>query len=118
MDEKELETLVKKLDTYDDLVKKVDTIIETIEALKPKEDAAEKPDPRDKSLAEGVTFLKSYIGKALPQAKLDTMNFDQLLTAAEMKTTLTPQNTLNPAPPISKKDATDMRPSWEIPEVN
>ena len=118
MDEKELAALVKKLDSYEDLVKKVDAISETLESLKPKEDAEPETDPRDKSIKDGAEFLKNYIGKALPEKKLDTMNFDQLLVAAEMKTSLKPANTLNHAPTIEKKDATDKRPSWEIPEVN
>lgn len=118
MDEKELAALIKKMDTYDDLVAKVDAITEAIEALKPKEDAEDETDPRDKSITDGATFLKNYIGKALPEKKMDTMNFDQLLVAAEMKTTFAPANTLNPAPPIIKQDATDKRKSWEIPEVN
>lgn len=117
MDEKELAALVKKFDTYDDLVAKVDAITEALEALKPKEDADKETDPRDKSIADGAEFLKNYIGKALPEKKMDTMNFDQLLVAAEMKSTFKPANTLNPAPPISKKDANDKRKSWEIPEV-
>ena len=118
MDEKELAALVKKLDAFDDLTAKVDAITKTLEELKPKEDADKETDPRDKSISEGAEFLKNFIGKALPEKKMDTMNFDQLLVAAEMKSTFKPANTLNPAPPISKTDATDKRKPWEIPEVN
>lgn len=95
------------------LAEKVDALIK---ALTPPE--TPKEDARDHSLAKGVSFFKTYLEKVLPKEKLDTLTFDELVLAAELKAQIQPPQ-LNPAPPINKTDAKiDPRPKWLIPEVN
>ena len=101
------------------LVSKLDALSYDVESLKPKEDPDPTPktDARDTSIAKGKAFFITYLDKVLPKEKLDTLSFDELVLAAELKSVIKPSN-LNPAPPISKTDAkTDNRPEWLIPTV-
>ena len=98
-------------DDFQALVAKVDALAAALEPpTTPKEDA------RDVSLAKGTSFFKTYLEKVLPKEKLDTLTFDELVLAAELKAQIQPPK-LNPAPPIDKTDAADPRPAWLIPEV-
>ena len=105
---------------FTELVSKFDTLAEQYAKLKPKEDADSTPkeDARDISIKRGTAFLKGYLEKDLPKEKLDTYTFNDLLVAAELKTSMKPPKTLNPAPPIDKEDAVkDSRPEWLRPTV-
>jgi len=102
------------------LTSKFDTLFKTVEELKPKADtdATPKEDARDISIKRGTSFLKSFLEKDLPKEKLDSYTFNDLLVAAELKTSMKPPITLNPAPPMSKTDAVvDSRPEWQRPKV-
>lgn len=115
--EKQLEALIEKLDTVDKLTEKIDTLTQQVEDLKPEEESTEKTDTRDISIEKGSVYLRKNLEKVLSKEKLDTMNFDELLVAAEMRDTIKPP-TFNPAPPIVSKKDTEARPSYLIPEVN
>lgn len=92
------------------LVAKLDSLIESI---KPKTDTeTAPPDARDKSLSKGISFFKTYLAKTLPKEKLDTLEFDELVLAAEMKSVITPAVNLNPAPPIKKTDSKTDQPDF------
>ena len=105
---------------YKELVSKLDSLTKKYEELKPKEDADSTPkeDARDVSIKRGTSFLKAFLEKDLPKDKLDTYTFNDLLVAAELKTSMKPASNLNPAPPLSKEDAVvDSRPEWQRPKV-
>jgi len=91
------------------LTEKVDALIK---ALTPPE--TPKEDARDKSLAKGINFFKTYLANALPKEKLDALTFDELVLAAELKGHTPPA--LNPAP-APKNDAKPGVPDWMAVEV-
>ncbi|MCK5344917.1 MAG: hypothetical protein KAR20_16010 [Candidatus Heimdallarchaeota archaeon] len=115
--EKQLAALIEKLDTVDKLTEKIDTLTKQVEDLKPEEETVEKTDARDTSIEKGSVYLRKNLEKVLSKEKLDTMNFDELLVAAEMRDTIKPP-TFNPAPPISPKTDTEKRPGFLIPTVD
>jgi len=105
---------------FKELAAKLDTLVKTVEDMKPKEDADSTPkeDARDKLIERGAAFLRSFLANDLPKEKLDSYPLNDLLVAAELKTSMKPSND-NPAPPLSKEDAVkDDRPEWLIPTVN
>lgn len=113
-DKKDKEEINKKLDTLTKLLKAKEDAVEETDDPNPKEDAKEK------SIARGVKFLKSYIGDTIPKDKIDTYEFSDLITAADMKLAL-PGKRLNPAPPMDggkkKEDAEDPM-AWLTPGVD
>ena len=100
--------------TDDDFRALADKVDALITSLTPPE--TPKTDARDMSLAKGTAFFKTYLEKVLPQEKLDTLTFDELVLAAELKSQIQPPN-LNPAPPVEKQDAKSSIPEWMRPEV-
>ena len=98
-----------------ELTAKLDSLTKELEALKtpPAADSTPKLDARDTSLAKGKAFFLTYLDKTLPREKLDTLSFDELVLASELKSQISPVK-LNPAPPIDKTDAgtTDSRPAY------
>ena len=107
----ELVALTAKLDA---LTKIVETLVKP-----PEDEPAPKTDARDVSITRGTAFLKEFLAKDLTKEKLDAYTFNDLLVAAELKTSIMPNLNLNPAPPLSKEDAVDdPRPAWLRPTVN
>lgn len=103
------------------ILEKLDAMEQRLESLEhpPEEESIEeKTDARDLSLEKGKSFFKSYLKDALPKEKLDAYTFEELLVAAELKSTFS-NSTVNPAPPLTKTDhKEDPRPSWMRPVVN
>ena len=104
-------------DLIGDLAAKLDAVLARVAALEPPLETP-KTDARDTSLAKGAAFFKTYLDKVLPTEKLDTLTFDELVLAAELKSQIQPSH-LNPAPPLTPKpDATsDPRPDYLRPTV-
>lgn len=104
---------------FAELVSKMDTFSKQLESLTPKEqpDPADKIDTRDTSLAKGKAYFLTFLKDTLPKEKLDTLTFDELVLAAELKHSNL-MTGFNPPPPITKTDTEkDDRPYYLIPTV-
>jgi len=93
--------------TIEELMELINSLTAKVDALTPKEDVEDVPDPRDESLEKGVSYFVKKLDGVLPKEKLDTLSFNELLLVAEMKGIVKKDSHDNPAPPldsITKKD--------------
>ena len=72
-------------DILSKLMKKIDSIAKEVKALKKEDTEKEDSDPRDILLNKGEVVFRTLLKDNLSSEKLDTMNFNDLILAYELK---------------------------------